>query len=85
MECASHMAQLIKNPPAVKETQEMHVQSMGWEDHLERTWHPTAVFLPGKSHGQKSLVGCSLWAHKDSDMTWQLSTGHGDIDQIFGS
>ena len=47
--------------------------------------HPTAVFLPGKSHGQRSLVGCSLWAHKDSDMTWQLSIGHGDLDQILGS
>ena len=26
-----------------------------------RQWHPTAVFLPGKSHGQRSLVGCSPW------------------------
>ena len=28
-----------------------------------RQWHPTPVFLPGKSHGQRSLVGCSLWCH----------------------
>ena len=27
-------------------------------------WQPTPVFLPGKSHGQKSLVGYSLWGHK---------------------
>ena len=40
MGCASHMAQLIKNPPAVQETQEMHVQSMGWEGPLERTCIP---------------------------------------------
>ena len=25
------------------------------------TWHPTAVLLPGKSHGWRSLVGCSPW------------------------
>ena len=26
-------------------------------------WQPTPVFLPGKSHGQKSLAGYSLWGH----------------------
>ena len=31
----------------------------------------TPVFLPGESHGQRSLVGCSLWGHKESDMTEQ--------------
>jgi len=30
-------------------------------------WQPTPVFLPGKSHGQKSLVGYSPWGHKVSD------------------
>ena len=29
-----------------------------------RKWQPTAVFLPGKSHGQRSLVGYSPWGHK---------------------
>ena len=28
-----------------------------------RQWHPTPLLLPGKSHGQKSLVGCSPWGH----------------------
>ena len=28
---------------------------------LRRQWHPTPVLLPGKSHGQRSLVGCSPW------------------------
>ena len=28
---------------------------------LARQWHPTPVLLPGKSHGWRSLVGCSLW------------------------
>ena len=35
-------------------------------------WHPTPVLLPGKSHGRKSLVGCSPWGRKESDMTEQL-------------
>ena len=29
--------------------------------HTLRQWHPTPVLLPGKSHGQGSLVGCSPW------------------------
>ena len=29
-----------------------------------RQWHPTPVFLPGKSHGQRSLIGCSPWGHQ---------------------
>ena len=37
-----------------------------------RQWHPTPVLLPGKSHGWRSLVGCSPWGHKESDMTEQL-------------
>ena len=32
-------------------------------------WQPTPVFLPGKSYGQKSLVGYSPWGHKESDTT----------------
>ena len=33
----------------------------------------TPVFLPGKSHGQRSLVGYSLWGYKESDMTELLT------------
>ena len=36
---------------------------------------PTAVFLPGESHGQRSLAGCSPWGHKDSDTT-EVTTQH---------
>ena len=35
-------------------------------------WHPTPVLLPGKSHGQRSLVGCSPWGREESDTTEQL-------------
>ena len=35
-------------------------------------WHPTPVLLPGRSHGWRSLVGCSPWGREESDMTEQL-------------
>ena len=34
-----------------------------------RAWQPSPVFLPGESHGQRSLAGCSPWGSKESDMT----------------
>ena len=37
-----------------------------------RKWQPTPVFLPGKSHGCRNLVGYSPWGRKESDMTEQL-------------
>ena len=54
------MAQWVKNSPAVQEIKETQVRSLGQEDPLERDppleWQPTPVFLPEKSHGQRSLV-----------------------------
>ena len=38
-----------------------------------REWLPTPVFLPGESHGQRSLAGYSPWGPKESDMTEQLT------------
>ena len=37
-----------------------------------RRWQPNPVLLPGKSHGQRSLVDCSPWGRKELDMTEQL-------------
>ena len=37
-----------------------------------RQWQATPVLLPGKSHGRRSLVGCSPWGHYQSDMTKRL-------------
>ena len=37
-----------------------------------RQWQPTLVLLPGKSHGQRSLVRCSPWGHKELDTTERL-------------
>ena len=42
--------------------------------HILVQWHPTPVLLPGKSHGWRSLVGCSPRGHWESDMTKWLST-----------
>ena len=50
----------------------------GWHITLSRVpcrrrrWHPAPVFLPGKSRGQRSLVGCSPWGHEESDTTERL-------------
>ena len=38
-----------------------------------REWLPTPVFLPGESHGQRSLVGCSPCGHKESDTAERLT------------
>jgi len=37
-----------------------------------RQWHPTPVLLPGKSHGRRSLVGCSPWGLEESGTTERL-------------
>ena len=37
-----------------------------------RQWQPTPVLLPGKSHGRRSLVGCSPWGCEELDTTEQL-------------
>ena len=41
----------------------------GLVPHRRRQWHPTPVFLPGESQGQRSLVGCHLWGHTEPDTT----------------
>ena len=67
---ASSVAQTVKNPPAVKETQ---VRSLGREHLLVKKWLLTPIFLPGEFHGQRSLAGYSPWGHKESDITEQLT------------
>ena len=52
--------------------QETQVQSLGWEDPLEKEMATHAVLLPGKSHGLRSLVGYSSWGRKESDTTERL-------------
>ena len=57
---------VVKNLPAMQETWiQFLVRKVPWR----RAWHPTAVFLPGESHGQKSLVGYSAWGCREADTT----------------
>ena len=63
------MAQRLKHLPAVQDT---WVQSLSREDPWRRKWQATQVFLPGESHGGRSLVDYSPWGPKESDMTEQL-------------
>ena len=53
---------------------EVNFDNLWWgnDTSRRRQWHPTPVLLPGKSHGQRSLVGCSPWGCKELDMTERL-------------
>ena len=42
--------------------------------HWRRKWQPTPVFLPGESHGQRSLVGCRLWIAQSQTWLKRLSS-----------
>ena len=42
--------------------------------HWRRKWQPTPLFLPGESQGRRSLVGCHLWGHTESDTTDMTSS-----------
>ena len=68
---ASQVVLVVKNLPAVQETQ---VRSLGQEDPLEKGM-ATHSSIPAfwKSHGQRSLVDYSSWGCKESDMTERLS------------
>ena len=56
------MAQMVKNLPAM---QEMRVQALGQEDPLEKiSWRRSPAFLPGESHGQRSLAGQSMGSQR---------------------
>ena len=67
---SSLVAQTLKYPPEMQETQfDAWVRKIPWRSE----WLLTPVFLPGGSHGQRSLVGYSPWGHKELDRTEQLT------------
>ena len=66
------MAQLVKNLPTMQENQETRVQSLGWEDPLEKEMATHSSILAWRIHGRRSLVGYSPWGHKESDTMEQL-------------
>ena len=60
------VTQTVKNLPATQETWfDPPVGKIPWR----RKCQPSPVSLPGESHGQRSLVGYSLWGHKELVMT----------------
>ena len=56
---------MVKNPPAVQETL---IQSLGQKYPLKKGMTIHSSILPGEFHGLRSLVGYSLWGHKESDI-----------------
>ena len=78
----SLVAQMVKNPPA-------NARDKGSIPRLGRfpwgkKWQPTPVFLPRKSHGQRSLADYSPWGHKQSDMTWGLNNNNNNNTNLLG-
>ena len=71
--CSFPSGSVVENLSAMQET---WVLSLGWVDPLRRKWQPTPLSVPGKFHGQRSLVGYSPWGRRVLDMTEWLSQAH---------
>ena len=71
---ASLVAQMVKNLPAMLEIQ---VQSLGWEDPLEKKMATHSSILAWRIPWTEKLEGHSLWSHKESDTTEQITLGTG--------
>ena len=63
---ASLVAQIVKHLPVIQET---WVQSLGWEDPLEKEMATHSSVLAWRIPGMGSLVGCCLWGRTESDTT----------------
>ena len=69
---------VVQNPPANagdRRDAGLIPGKMPWR----RKWQPMSVFLPGESHGQRSLVGYSPWGLKELDMTELLHFHHNTL------
>jgi len=53
---------VVKKLPVMQETRVQSLRKIPWR----REWQPTPVFLPGESHGQRSLAGYSPWGLEES-------------------
>ena len=74
---SSHFLKKVKTYPLnFKVNKRLDVSVSGLsnrqDSYWRKQWHPTPVLLPGKSHGRRSLVGCSPWGGEELDMTEQL-------------
>ena len=77
----------------MQETLKIRVRFLVWEDPLEEEMATHSKFLPGESHGQRSLVGSSPWGRKESDTSGhargergsaELSVGYGSWPRASG-
>ena len=73
---------MVKNLPA-NAGDSRDTGSISGSGRWRRTWQPTPVFLPGKFHGQRSLVGYSLWGHKESDPIEHIQQSLGKLLILF--
>ena len=72
------MAQIIKSLPAMPET---GFDPWVWKIPWRREWLPT-LFLPVKSHGQRSLVGCGPWYCEELDTSEPLTHTHISLEAL---
>ena len=78
---ATLVAQMVKNPPVKR----MWVQSLGWEDPLEKGLATHSSILAGEFYGQRRLAGYSPWGRKELDMTTSLFLYRGqEMERIWG-
>ena len=72
----TNLDRILKSRDITLPTKVCRVKAMiflvGMYRYRRRQWHPTPVLLPRKSHGRRSLVGCSPWGCEESDATEQL-------------
>ena len=72
----SHRVSLVAREQRTRlPMQQMWIQSLSWEDPLEKEMATHSSLLPGEFHGQRSVGGYSPWGHK-KDMTWQLNNNN---------
>ena len=79
---AFSVALAVKKPACQCKRHETGFQSLGQEDPLEEAMQPSPVFLPGESHGQRSLAGYSLWGHTESRLKQLSTTQHNVADKM---
>ena len=70
------MALVVKNLPAWRRHRRLGFNSWVRKIPWRRKWQPTPVFLPGESHGQRSLEGYCPWDHQELDKTEQVTHTH---------
>ena len=68
---------MVKSPPASAGS----IPAAG-RPPWRRAWPPTPVFVPGESHGQRSLEGYSLWGHTDRSHTYTLTAGGREEERL---